>query len=82
MGGFECADHINRHGQRVNLLKETQHDLRAEEDYILLKNLGVLTVREGICWSAVEQYPGIYDFSEIENRIKAAQKHGIQQIWD
>ncbi|WP_185126768.1 glycoside hydrolase family protein [Chryseobacterium taklimakanense] len=82
MGGFECADHINRTGQRVNLLKETQHDIRAEEDYILLKNLGILTVREGICWSAVEQYPGVYDFSEVGKRMKAAQKHGVQQIWD
>lgn len=82
MGGFECADHINRTGQRVNLLKETQHDVRAEEDYILLKNLGILTVREGICWSEVEQYPGVFDFSEVGKRMKAAQKHGVQQIWD
>jgi len=28
MGGYECADHINRSGERINLLKETQHDIR------------------------------------------------------
>ena len=33
MGGFECADHINRAGDRVNLLQLTEHDIRAREDY-------------------------------------------------
>jgi beta-glucosidase/6-phospho-beta-glucosidase/beta-galactosidase len=82
MGGFECADHINRSGQRVNLLKETEHDLRIEEDYHLLLNLGIKTVREGICWSAVEKQPYQYDFSEVINRIQIAEKLGIEQIWD
>lgn len=82
IGGFECADHINRHGNRVNLLKETQHDIRVMEDYQLLHDLNIFTVREGICWSAVEKSPGIYDFSEVLQRIKAAQHFGIQQIWD
>ena len=82
MGGFECADHINRHGDRVNLLKETQHDLRVREDYQLLSDMGIQTVREGICWSEVEKVPGVYDFSEVLNRMNAAKDFGIQQIWD
>ncbi|TXF77569.1 hypothetical protein [Chryseobacterium sp.] len=82
IGGFECADHINRHGIRVNLLQETQHDSRVMEDYQLLQDLEIFTVREGICWSVVEKAPGIYDFSEVLRRIKAAQHFGIQQIWD
>lgn len=82
MGGFECADHINRSGERVNLLKETQHDVRVEEDYIALASLGIRVVREGICWSSVEIKPGFFDFSEVQNRIACAEKHGIQQIWD
>lgn len=82
MGGFECADHINRSGERVNLLKETEHDLRVEEDYKLLVGLGINVVREGICWSAVEKGPYIFDFSEVMNRIRVAEKHGIQIIWD
>ncbi|MBP0613429.1 hypothetical protein J8J42_10265 [Chryseobacterium sp. cx-311] len=81
-GGFECADHINRHGERVNLLQETEHDLRVVEDYALLTELGIFTVREGICWSNVEKSPGIYDFSEVWRRMRAAQNSGIQQIWD
>jgi beta-glucosidase/6-phospho-beta-glucosidase/beta-galactosidase len=82
MGGFECADHINRSGERINLLKETQHDIRFFEDYQNLAAIGIKTVREGICWSSVETAPGVFDFSEILNRMKVAEKLGIQQIWD
>ncbi|WP_281233945.1 hypothetical protein [Flavobacterium gelatinilyticum] len=82
MGGFECADHINRSGERINLLKETQHDVRFHDDYEALAGIGIKTVREGICWSEVEKTPGVFDFSEVLNRMKAAEKLGIQQIWD
>lgn len=82
MGGFECADHINRSGERINLLVETQHDIRVDEDYRLLSDIGIMTVREGICWSAVEKLPGQYDFSEVLYRMHAAERYGIQQIWD
>lgn len=81
-GGFECADHINRSGDRINLLAETGHDQRVREDYQLLRNIGVLTVREGICWSKAEKAPYSYDFSEVKIRIEAADELGIQQIWD
>ncbi len=39
-GGYECADHINAYGNRVDLLQTTAHDTRVEEDYILLSRLG------------------------------------------
>lgn len=82
MGGFECADHINRSGERINLLHETQHDSRATEDYQLLRQVGIGTVREGLCWSNVEKEPFVYDFTEVEARMKAAAQLDIQQIWD
>lgn len=82
IGGYECADHINRSGVRVNLLQETQHDVRVDADYAALASIGMKTVREGICWSAVEKIPGVFDFSEVRNRIRAAEQHGVQQIWD
>ena len=78
MGGFECADHINRSGNRINLLKETQHHLRVEEDYQLLLEVGISTVREGICWSVVDLDNDEYDFSEVLNRIKIAERLKIQ----
>lgn len=82
MGGFECADHINRTGERVNLLQETEHDLRASEDYARLLALGIKVVREGVCWSAVEITPNEFDFTEVCNRMQAAEALGIQVIWD
>ncbi len=82
MGGYECADQINRYGDRVNLLQITQHDSRIEEDYQSLTDLGIYTAREGICWSYVERHPGEYDFSEVLRRMKAAEKYGVQVIWD
>src|SRR5690606_24362181 len=81
-GGFECADHINRSGDRINLLAETGHDQRVREDYQLLLDLGIHTVREGICWSSVEKAPFIYNFSEVKNRIEVAREMDVQQIWD
>ncbi len=81
-GGFECADHINRSGDRINLLAETGHDQRVGEDYQSLKNIGIHTVREGICWSNVEKSPYSYDFSEVKARIDIANAMEVQQIWD
>lgn len=82
MGGFECADHINRSGERINLVKETQHDIRATEDYELLYNTGIKVVREGICWSNVETAPYIFDFSSLKIYLDTAKKLGMQIIWD
>lgn len=82
LGGFECADHINRSGDRINLLNETQHNVRFSEDYQALASIGIITVREGICWSEVEKSAGFFDFSNVLNRIKAAEKFGVQIIWD
>lgn len=82
MGGFECADHINRSGTRVNLLLETEHHKRAEEDYKLISSLGIKVVREGVCWSLVEKSPNVFDFSSLRSRYEAASKEGIQIMWD
>lgn len=82
MGGFECADHINRSGIRVNLLEETQHHVRAGEDYQLLVSLGIKVVREGVCWSSVEKTPYVFDFRILKQRIRAASSLGLQIIWD
>lgn len=82
IGGYECADHLNRSGERVNLLYETEHHIRVEEDYRLLLDIGISSVREGIVWTVVEKMEGQFDFSEVLNRIKIAEKLGIQIIWD
>lgn len=82
MGGFECADQINRSGIRINLMQETEHDSRVKEDYKLLSDLGIKVVREGICWSKVETAPYTFDFSSLAPLFEAADAEGIQIIWD
>ena len=82
MGGYECADHINRSGQRINLLQETGHDVHAEEDFRQLAELGIHVSREGICWSAVERAPYQFDFSEVAHRLRAAHAAGVTILWD
>src|SRR5690606_9115050 len=82
MGGFECADHINRSGERINLQCETHHHIRVAEDYSALKRLGISVVREGVCWSAVEVKPFVFDFFRLLPFFKAAREQKIQIIWD
>src|SRR5699024_6842862 len=82
MCGFECADHINRNGIRVNLQKITEHDIRVFDDYKLLNSIGIQVVREGICWSVVEKEPYVFDFSHLIPFYKAAAELKIQIIWD
>ena len=82
MGGYECADHINRSGHRINLHQVTEHDLRARQDYADLAELGIRVAREGICWSAVETAPYQFDFTEVANRLRAARAAGVAVIWD
>ncbi|MES2732422.1 MAG: amine oxidase [Bacteroidota bacterium] len=80
--GFECADHLNYHGDRVDLLKETAHDVLIDEDYAALAPFQIQTVREGIRWNRVEKKPGLYDWTDVIERIEAGQRNGIQQLWD
>ncbi|MCY0969319.1 hypothetical protein [Chryseobacterium wangxinyae] len=82
MGGFECADHQNAFGERVDLYQMSGHDRFLEEDYDLLDDLGIKTVREGIRWSAVEKKPYEYDWSEVDRIIKVSHSKNVQVIWD
>lgn len=82
MGGFECADHINRSGERINLQTETLHDQKILEDYTALKEIGINVVREGVCWSAVETAPHKYDFSRLIPFYEISERLDIQIIWD
>lgn len=82
MGGFECADQQNAFGNRVDLYKASGHELFLEEDYDLLSEVGIKTIREGIRWSVVEKVPYCYDWTEMERIIKISQTKDIQVVWD
>ncbi len=81
MAGFESASHINRAGTRLDLIAATQHDRFVDEDYARLAQWGIRTVREGLHWHLIES-GGDFDFSTLLHRVRAAQRHGIQIVWN
>lgn len=82
MGGYECADHLNTHGDRVNLLEITGHIPNIEQDYELLRRFNIKSVREGISWTLTESTPYVYNFDHVAKMMDAGKKFGVQQIWD
>jgi hypothetical protein len=81
-GGYECSTHKLKDGRRLDLIHSTQHDRFLIKDYERLSDYGISTVREGLRWHLIEQEPGKYDFSSVHPFLAAAQKLGIQIIWD
>ncbi len=45
MGGFECTDHQNAFGNRVDLMTLSGHEALLEQDYDAAIALGCLTLR-------------------------------------
>ena len=82
MAGYECSDQLNYFGDRVDMLEATKHLCHIEEDYHLLKNFDIATVREGVQWSRVEEQPYCYDWNRVKKIIHAANKKNVQVIWD
>ena len=80
-GGFESATHINRHGERLDMIATTQHDRHVVQDYALLRSLNLLTARDAFRWPSIDR-DGHYDFSSFALMAEAAQREGVQVIWD
>src|SRR5438552_17365983 len=82
IGGFESSTMRRRDGRRNDLVASTRHDEFAEQDYRRLLNLGITTVREGIAWHRIERTRGEFDPESVIGRIRAAERLGLQVIWD
>lgn len=81
ISGFECSTFLWKDKTRRNLTAETGHDKQAEEDYRILRELGIAVAREGIPWPLVDLAGG-YDFAPIDPLIAAMNKAQILPIWD
>ena len=81
ISGFECSTFLWKDQGRRNLVTETQHDRFVQDDYELLRHLGIAVSREGIPWPLVDKN-GTYDFSAIDPMIEAMNRHQIVPIWD
>ena len=82
LAGFECSTHRRVDGRRLDVIAGTQHDRFALADYARCRDLGLLTVRDGIRWHLIEPRAGRYDFSSVLPQLLAARQTGIQVIWD
>jgi beta-glucosidase/6-phospho-beta-glucosidase/beta-galactosidase len=80
-GGFECSTHRRRDGQRLDIVAATRHDALAREDYALMRQLGLVTLRDGLRWHLIDKN-GKYDWSSARPMMKAANEAGVQVIWD
>lgn len=78
--GYEGADHVTHGGQALDMNRATGHLDRVREDYLLLRQFGIRSVRESIGWRLAER-DGHFDFSCIEERAAVAQEMGLQVNW-
>jgi beta-glucosidase/6-phospho-beta-glucosidase/beta-galactosidase len=81
LAGFECATGYNATGEWIDQVAATHHDKHVDEDYSRLREVGIQAAREAIRWPLVDR-GGQYDFSNVEPFIDAANRHGIEVIWD
>lgn len=80
--GFECTAALAAGKKRLNLLSATKHDVYTKDDYELVSNIGIKTVREGLEWSRIDKGNNEYNFAKYEQIMKTGAEQGIQQIWD
>ena len=80
--GFECSSHRRRDGVRLDLIRATGHDKHVLQDYRQCRQLGFRTLRDGLRWHLVEKSPGQYDWSSWLPALEAAEKAGVEVIWD
>jgi len=81
MGGFEGADHRNRHGDALDMARLTGHADSIEADFDACAELGLRGVRESIGWRLAEPAPGRYDFDRARAIARAARERGMQVLW-
>ncbi|MEO7338904.1 MAG: glycosyltransferase [Caldimonas sp.] len=89
MAGFEGADHVNGHGEALDLVSANGHLENIEGDYALAARLGLRTLRESIGWRLSERVDAVpamastrrFDFSRAERMLDAANRHGLQILW-
>src|SRR4051812_11627344 len=81
-GGFEGSSHRRADMRQLDVIAATGHDRNAARDYRMLRDVGILTVRDALRWHLIETAPGRYDWSSFVPMLEAAQAAGVQVIWD
>jgi hypothetical protein len=82
LAGFECSDHRLEGGRRLDLLDTTRHDALADADYERLRRVGMTAAREGVSWVRSARTASSYDFAAVATRLQAAERRGVELVWD
>jgi len=81
-GSFACSTACRAEGKRVDLVVSSGHDMLLNNDYAALADHQLLTARDGARWHLIEPQPGEYDWSSFTPMLHAAERHGIEIIWE
>lgn len=82
MGGFEGGSHRRGDGLQIDVLRAMRHETFAAQDYQLLAQADIRTVRDALRWHRIERVAGQYDWSSFLPMLRAANRTGTQVIWD
>jgi hypothetical protein len=82
LGGFECSTQVRRDGRRLDLLRTTEHDRFALQDYRAVAEHGIRAARDGLRWHLIERGPGSYDWDSFLPMLRAAEEGNTQVVWD
>lgn len=80
--GFECSTHKRRTGERLDLLRLTEHDRLIRSDFHFLRQYGLRTIRTAARWHLIEYAPGDYDFHTLRELLEAAAHYEIEVLLD
>jgi hypothetical protein len=82
MAGFECTSYRRRDGIRLDVQAATGHHRRALEDYRLVRQHGMASVRDGLVWHRIERLPGCYSWDDFDRMVDAAHQADVRVMWD
>jgi len=82
LGGFECSAQCLEDGRRLDMIESTRHDRFATQDYARLRRAGMSAARDGVNWVVSEPRRGEFDFRRARRLLRAAERAGVQVIWD
>ncbi|MFO1171928.1 MAG: glycoside hydrolase [Hyphomicrobiaceae bacterium] len=82
LAGFDGSTGYDKNRRWFDHVADTGHDRTVEDDYRELARLGIHGARETVRWPLVDLGRGRYDFSTVVPFLDAAQRHGVEVIWD
>ena len=81
-GSFPCSTARRAEGKRLDMVISSGHDMLLDKDYAALAERQLLTARDGARWYLIEKNPGEYNWSTFLPMIHAAERHGMEIIWE